>query len=294
MMNEGNKNIPLVSIVCTTYNQEKYIRDALNGFIMQKTEFPFEVIIHDDASTDNTTNIIKEYESKYPEIIKPIYQKENQFSKGIKLGAAFIYPKTKGKYIALCEGDDYWIDPLKLQKQINFMKEHPDCSMCFHNARTENTFQKEKGFIFNVHSREYTSSELFLRWTVPTASMLLKKEILDLNILSSPSILDGDIMCVLLAANKGKVYGLSETMSVYRIHESGISWDPQREFERRLKYPAHIMFIKKTFPKVSSRTISKKMFWAYRHLQRNYLERKKYKMAFLCLLKKIYYRICII
>lgn len=291
MMSNKKEGKPLVSIICTTYNQEKYIKDALNGFVMQKTTFPFEVIIHDDASTDNTANIVKEYENKYPDIIKPIYQIENQFSKGVKLGAAFLYPKAQGKYIALCEGDDYWTDPLKLQKQIEFMRKHPECSMCFHNAQTEDTFNGKKSFTFDVQSREYTSDELFINWTVPTASMLFKKEILNLEVLASPIILDGDIICVLLAADKGTVYGSSETMSVYRIHQSGISWDPQRDFARRLRYPAHILFIKKTFPKVSYSIIGRKMFWAYRHLQRNYVERKEYKMALLCLLKKIYYRI---
>ena len=104
----------LVSISCITYNQAHFIRQCLDGFLMQKTTFSFEVLIHDDASTDGTTEIIREYESKYPEIIKPLYEKENQWTKGRRGSAVFNYPRAKGKYIALCEGDDYWIDPLKL------------------------------------------------------------------------------------------------------------------------------------------------------------------------------------
>lgn len=114
------KNI-LVSISCITYNHEPYIRECLDGFIMQKTDFAFEVLIHDDASTDKTADIIREYEAKFPNLIKPIYQTENQFSKKVgSINAKFNYPRAKGKYIALCEGDDYWTDPLKLQKQVDF------------------------------------------------------------------------------------------------------------------------------------------------------------------------------
>ena len=102
-----------VSICCITYNHEDYIADAIESFLMQETDFKYEILIHDDASTDKTADIIRSYELKYPEIIKPIYQTVNQYSKNTKILPTFLYPKAKGKYIALCEGDDYWIDPLK-------------------------------------------------------------------------------------------------------------------------------------------------------------------------------------
>ncbi len=124
-----------VSVVCNAYNHGKYIRDTLEGFVMQKTSFPFEVLVHDDASTDNTADIIREYEAKYPDLIKPIYQTENQYSKGIRPGAAFQYPRAKGKYIAFCEGDDYWTDPLKLQKQYDALESHPEIDICAHKTR---------------------------------------------------------------------------------------------------------------------------------------------------------------
>mgnify|MGYP000882014727 CR=1 FL=1 len=125
--------LPLVSICSITYNHEPFIRECLEGFLMQKTTFPVEIIIHDDASTDKTAEIIKEYELKYPNLFKPIYQVENQFSK--KQGsiyARFVYPKVIGKYIALCEGDDYWIDPLKLQKQVDFLEANPEYVLTSH------------------------------------------------------------------------------------------------------------------------------------------------------------------
>lgn len=113
-------NDPMVSICCLAYNHVPYIRKCLENFMMQKTNFPFEVLIHDDASTDKTADIIGEYEAKYPNIIKPIYQTENQYSKGVGVTRVYQFPRVKGKYIAMCEGDDYLTDPLKLQKQVDF------------------------------------------------------------------------------------------------------------------------------------------------------------------------------
>ena len=116
-MNNSNKGI-LVSIRCAVYNHEPFLRQCLDGFVMQKTNFAFEAIVHDDASTDNSAAIIREYAEKFPDIIKPIYETENQYSKKdgslTRIMDAAISPSSK--YIAICEGDDYWIDPLKLQK----------------------------------------------------------------------------------------------------------------------------------------------------------------------------------
>lgn len=110
----GKDTIPLVSISCITYNHDNYIREAIEGFLMQKTTFPVEILIHDDASTDNTATIIKEYEIKYPQLIKPIYQTENQYSKKDGTIGRIQRGRARGKYYATCEGDDYWTDPLKL------------------------------------------------------------------------------------------------------------------------------------------------------------------------------------
>lgn len=115
-----NFDHPLVSISCITYNHAPYIRECLDGFLMQKTAFAYEVLIHDDASTDGTEEIIREYEAKYPEKIKPLYEKENQWVKVRRGSAVFNFPRVRGKYIALCEGDDYYAGPAKLNKQVGF------------------------------------------------------------------------------------------------------------------------------------------------------------------------------
>ena len=121
---------PLVSIRCITYNQAQYISNALDGFLMQETSFPFEIIVHDDASTDNTAYIIAQYEKKFPEIVKPIYEKENQYSKKDNTLNSIILPKLTGKYTAYCEGDDFWTDKKKLQMQVDFLENNPDYGFC--------------------------------------------------------------------------------------------------------------------------------------------------------------------
>ncbi len=124
-----------VSVSCTTYNHAPYIRKCFEGFLMQKTTFSFEVLVHDDASTDGTREIIEEYVVKYPNLFFPIYQTKNQYSKGVRgIMAKFNFSRCRGKYIALCEGDDYWQDPMKLQKQVDFMEQNPDFSGIHHKV----------------------------------------------------------------------------------------------------------------------------------------------------------------
>ena len=125
----------VVSVLCIAYNHEKYIRSALDGFVNQKTNFRYEVLINDDASTDHTAAIIAEYEAKYPDIIKPVYQTENQYSKGVFITKSILFPRSKGKYTAICEGDDYWCDENKLQKQVDFLESHEGYAACVHNTR---------------------------------------------------------------------------------------------------------------------------------------------------------------
>ncbi len=123
-----------VTVSCIAYNHEKYISDAIEGFLMQKTDFLYEVFIHDDASTDRTAEIVRQYEKKNPDKVKGIYQKKNQYSQGASIIFDILLPMSHGKYIALCEGDDYWKDPCKLQKQVEAMERHPECAICAHGA----------------------------------------------------------------------------------------------------------------------------------------------------------------
>ncbi len=134
----------MVSVRCATYNHVNFIRQCLDGFVMQKTTFRFEVIVHDDASTDGTTDIVREYAEKYPEIIKPMYEATNQYSLDLKGMNARINARLTGKYIAICEGDDFWVDPLKLQKEFDFLENNPDKALVYTNC---NVFFHKEGVL---------------------------------------------------------------------------------------------------------------------------------------------------
>ena len=148
-----------VSVICLAYNHEKYIRECLDSILNQKTTFRYEVVIHDDASTDNTANIIQLYEKKYPGIITAIYQKENQYSKGVAIIEEKMLDYASGKYVAFCECDDKWIDFSKLQRQYEYMEAHPECSMCVHNTIIHNLNGAEEDHTFNSWSKEHTLNQ---------------------------------------------------------------------------------------------------------------------------------------
>ena len=238
---KGDISKPLVSISCITYNHERYIRDCLDGFLTQKTTFPIEVLINEDASTDNTARIIKEYEKQYPTIIKPIYQKENQFSKGVYVTINFIYPRAKGKYIAICEGDDYWTDPLKLQKQVDFLEAHPECSICFHPVVVKHEDNSIHDYIFpnsQTHPFIYQNSSTELKHLIPfnyiqTNSVMYRWRFYNEKIedVFPKDILPGDWFLHLLHAEKGKIGFIDRVMAVYRRHSEGIWWEAGRNQE---------------------------------------------------------------
>jgi glycosyltransferase involved in cell wall biosynthesis len=252
---------PLVSISCITYNHAPFIRECLDGFLMQKTNFEFEIIIHDDASTDGTKEIILEYASKYPQIIFPHLQTENQYSKGVTIIAPnFNYPRCNGKYIAFCEGDDYWIDERKLQKQIDFLESNPEFTMCFHSSRVIQQVKDVKKDFPPIEDREYQTDELFLKWLIPSASIVFRKNVLDERI-KSKKLVGGDRVLSLLCADKGKIMGISDVMSAYRIHSGGISFVRIRDLKVNLyiKYIDHFKYLGENFNKISPKLISLKI-----------------------------------
>ncbi|MDO4266556.1 MAG: glycosyltransferase [Eubacteriales bacterium] len=223
---------PLVSISCITYNHGPYIRQALEGFLSQRTDFPYEILIHDDASTDNTQEIIREYEAKYPDIIKPIYRTENQYSKGIcNVSGAFNFPRARGKYIAMCEGDDYWCDPDKLKLQADYMEAHPECSMCFHAARiiTESKAFVRKEIRPYRESRTVPAAEVIDKpFNYPTASLFFKTELGQALPAWYHDCPIGDIPIHIFMASRGSVYYFDRFMSVYRLGVA-TSWTTQMQ-----------------------------------------------------------------
>ena len=218
---------PLISIICDVYNHGPYIGQCLDGFVMQHTSFPFEVLVHDDASSDDSVQIITEYASRYPHIIKPILQQANQYSQGVSIWRTFQFPRVKGKYIAICEGDDYWVDPYKLQKQVDMLEADAQCSMCCSDAVIiSNTGISHLGCQCE-DSRYLTLDEIVIGGGlyIPTASLVFRKEIVfdEDYVKCTGNCHVGDYPLQIFAAIKGKVYRFAEKQVAYRF-EMGNSW----------------------------------------------------------------------
>ena len=224
-----------VSVCCLAYNHASYIRQCLDGFLMQKTNFPIEILIHDDASTDGTQDIIREYEAKYPDIIKPIYQKENQYSKGISISLTYNWSRAKGKYVAICEGDDYWTDPYKLQKQVDFLESHPDYVMCSHRfnqyIQDKNLLEEEKNLTFQ--GADYDLKNLIGgKWLTQTLTVMYRRSALDLKEYESYGM-SMDIILFYALLKNGKGYCFPDIMATYRLHGGGV-WSEVSLNQRRL------------------------------------------------------------
>lgn len=229
-----NENEIMVSVVMIAYNHERYIRKALESVVNQKTNFKFEIIIHDDASPDRTADIIKEYEKKYPDLIRPIYQKENQFSKKIKISDTYITPLVKGRYYAYLECDDYWTDEYKLQKQVDFLEANPEIVAVSHRYEIidENDQRTDISHKHIVLDRFFDKEDaLCLRSGLLHPSTILYRA----NIIREDRYLEGRKKCCILGghtfliyylANKSDIYIMSDIMSAWRrvIEKNGTSY----------------------------------------------------------------------
>lgn len=222
---------PLVSICCLTYNHEPYIKQCIDGLLMQQTNFSFEVLIHDDASVDKTQAIIKEYKERYPDIIKPIFQIENQYSKGVGVTRVYQFPRAKAKYIAMCEGDDYWTDPYKLQKQVDFLEANPGYSMCVGGyLRYEEDTGRYTEVNKTINSVEYFNNgfsfnlnDLTNGWLTKTLTAFFRKEILNkLDLTYYKYGRDIQLFYHILKEG-GPGFYFNDIFGVYRIHKGGVN-----------------------------------------------------------------------
>ena len=216
----------MVSVICTAFNHERSIAQAMDSFLMQEADFGVEILIHDDASPDRTAAIIREYQERYPERIRTVLQTENQHSKGIKVGN-FLRDIARGKYLATCEGDDYWTDPQKLLKQVTYMEAHPQASVCVHSAvKIDAAREKPMGFMrADTQSRTFGTEEIIERGgeLFPTNSIMYRRA----TGLERPEFYQrapvGDYPAMVFFSLIGDVYDMDEVMSAYRVNVRG-SW----------------------------------------------------------------------
>jgi len=221
IMSNWEEAQPLVSICCITYNHLSYLREAIDSFLMQETSFPFEIIVHDDASTDGTTEIVLEYAKKYPNIIRVIIQSQNQYSKGGLINPRFVFPKARGKFIALCEGDDYWTDKTKLQKQVDFLENNPEYVITYSDAQPFD----ENGLLdvnYGGAKKDLDSIELKKAIPIFTLTTCFRNVIKEIphELISARF---GDLVMWSLLGHYGKGKYLPDIMpAAYRVHDEGV------------------------------------------------------------------------
>lgn len=230
---------PLVSICCVTFNHEPFIKDAIDSFLIQDAPFAFEILIHDDASTDRTAQIVRAYEDAHPDKVRAIYQAENQYSKGV-LATQFLFPQVRGKYVALCEGDDYWTDPHKLAMQVALMERHPEVRMSFHPAKqidySKNAEESTIG-LYGSDTGIVPVEDIIARrcGMIPTASCMLTREAAE-DVLrftgARPYLSVGDIYIQIISSLPRGALFINRVMSAYRYLTPG-SWTSAGKADRR-------------------------------------------------------------
>jgi glycosyltransferase involved in cell wall biosynthesis len=227
--------VALVSIICWTYNHERFIAQCIESFLMQETDFSVEILIHDDASTDRTAEIIREYHAKHPYLIRPILQTENQVQNG-KNFVPHLFALALGSYVAVCDGDDHWCDPEKLALQVDMMEQHKECSLCFHPVAVMDEASDKVGQEYpEIEARvPFQGVESFVNLGnfTPTCSVMVRKKAWSDIPRTFDSFSLGDWPMWLLTSLNGPVACIDRVMGCYRVHGGG-AWS-SLSHDRRL------------------------------------------------------------
>lgn len=273
----------MVSIICNTYNHEKFIAEAIEGFLMQETNFKYEILIHDDASTDKTAEIIRSYEQKYPSLIKAIYQSINQYSRGIKPSVNFNFPRSKGKYIALCEGDDYWTDSKKLQIQFDCLENNPSVVCCYHDdSILDDKGLRDESRLSPQKKRSYTDYEMMTCQSLilPLTAFFRNVAVLRNYPIEANYVKNGDTFLFSLLGQYGSgMYLPMIKPSVYRVHEGGI-WSMKSEKEQKAMNMITWYWLAEYYSRIGRPKIEEKH--RIRCFNEITSELSKFKLIFIC------------
>lgn len=278
----------LVSVSCITFNHGKFIKECLDGILNQKVDFNFEVLINDDASTDETQDILKSYEKEYPDIIKPIFQKENQYQKGRRgFNEKYNFPRAKGKYIAFCEGDDYWVDPLKLQKQVDFLEKNKDYNLVTSYVTRYNQNKASYSEPQKMQAYSFDFKDMVEKNHSPTCATLVR------NLFGKDYVTikgwgtDSQMWMRILGKEK-KGYKMGEVTSVYRKHDGGVSTITHRSHSNYKDKKAYALrkiekakFWNAYFDNSAEEAVKKVKFKIYKYIVSLAKREKKYSDLFL-------------
>lgn len=243
VMSEENMNDIVVSVCMLAYNHEQFIAKAIDSVLSQHFQYKYEIVIGEDCSTDSTLSICKEYAAKYPQIIRLLAHPTNQ---GLIKNYVSVMNAARGKYIAVCSGDDYWCDERKLLKQVDFMESNPDYSMCFTNAYEESNFSWEgyrKHLFSEVQDRDYYGTQIILKWIVPASSVMFKNKLLDFSFLLSREFYAEDLVQYLKLNEYGKIRGMSDVTTVYTRHEAAITGVQDNNEKALCRYVANLLSV---------------------------------------------------
>lgn len=271
----------LVSVAVITYNQEKHIAQTLDSILMQKCNFDFNIIVGEDYSTDNTRMICEKYEKNYPGKVIILKHRQNL---GLIRNYAATFANCTGKYIAQCDGDDYWTDPDKLQKQADFLENNPQYSLCFHDIEQifegENT---EKSYLETFRAGDYVPDNIWEEWVIATSTVMFYRKMVEspyyLKYATHKHMLQQDVFIIATANEQGKIFGLEEKMSVYRKHEGSVTADGSSPKTDRMQRMLNYI-----------RLIGKVYNGKYRKISKQYFSFKAYRYAYVCRERKLYFK----
>jgi len=263
---------PLVSVRVATYNHERWISQCLEGILMQRTTFPFEVIVGEDCSTDGTRAIVADYARRFPDRIRARLHDTNL---GGQKNSYLNHQACRGKYHAMTEGDDYWIDPLKLQRQVDFMEAHPEVSLCFHNALILNERIAATRLYFETPFQKILDFDAIYTQSLPTASVMARADILATLPEWRLKIWCGDLLFRLWCLHHGPFAYLDQIMSVYRRHDKGLEVSRRRSSHQA--YFDDVLFTLGEFDKATGFTHTDAI---HREIARMQQDRLRHRLGF--------------